>query len=249
MQPITATEPFRSGHTRAVAATFLLAASMVVTLLSAFATLAKIATGEPSSLPNAEGDVSIFDFVELGVGLIHIVVFIATVIVFCMWLHRAYKNLTALGNPKSALNHSPAWAVGSFFVPFANLVIPFRAIKETWAKSDPSVPHNNYVAPSEPSAPLLFNAWWTFWLISNFANNAAFRLSLRASTPGEVYVATWLDMIGDLLTIPAAVLAILVVREIDRRQEERSRRVTYAPQAPPPPLLFTPPPTPGPQWQ
>ena len=238
MQPLTATTPYRSGHGRAVAVTFLLGASMVVSLLTAVATLAKIATGAASQLPNDE-ELSIFDFVDLGMGLIHFAVFVTTVVVFCMWLYRAHSNLQALGNPKASLNHSAGWAVGSFFVPFANLIIPFRAIKEIWAKSDPEIPHNNYVAPTEPSAPTVMSAWWAFWLISNFVANAAFRVWLRADTAGEMYLGTWLDLLSDLLTIPAAILGIFVVREIDRRQEERSRRVVYAPQAPPPPPIFT----------
>lgn len=246
MQPITATEPFRSGHGRAVAVTILLAASMIVSLVAALATLAKIASGAASQIPNDE-EVGVFDFIELGVGLIHIVVFIATVVAFCMWLYRVCKNLPALGNPKPVIDYSPAWAVGSFFVPFANLIIPFRAVKETWAKSDPAVPHDNYVAPSEPSGPLVLKVWWAFWLLSNFVANAAFRVWLNADTPGEFYIEAWLDMLSDLLTIPAAIFGIFVVREIDRRQEERGKRVVYAPQAPPPPPIFTPPPAYGSQ--
>ncbi|MBC7933412.1 MAG: DUF4328 domain-containing protein [Rubrivivax sp.] len=244
MQPLTATTPFRSGHGRAVVVTFLLAASIVVSVLGAFSTLAKIATGAASQLPNDE-ELSIGNFVDLGVYLLHFVVYFSTVVAFCMWLYRACKNLPALGNPKPVIDYSPAWAVGSFFVPFANLIIPFRAVRETWAKSDPAVPYDNYVAPTEPSAPLIMNVWWAFWLISNFVANAALRVWMRAETPGALYVATWLDLFSDLFTIPAAIFAIFVVKEVDRRQEERSRRVVYAPQAPPPPPLFTTPPAPG----
>jgi hypothetical protein len=246
MQPLSATEPYRSAHGRAQAITFLLAASMVVSLLTAVAALAKIVTGAASQIPN-DDEVGVFDFVDMGVGLIHFVVFIATVVAFCMWLYRSHKNLTALGNPKMALKHSAGWAVGSFFVPFANLIIPFRAVRETWAKSDPEVPFDNYVPPSEPSAPPVMNAWWAFWLISNFVANAAFRVWLRADTPGEMYLATWLDVFSEALSIPAAIFAILVVREIDRRQEERSRRVNYVSQSPPPPPQFTTPSTFGSQ--
>lgn len=244
MQPLTATEPFRSGHGRAMVVTFLLGANIVVSLLGAFSTLAKIATGVASQIPNEE-ELTVFDFVELGFGLIYIFVYFSTVVAFCLWLHRAYKNLPALGNPKPIINYSPAWAIGSFFVPFVNLIIPFRAVRETWAKSDPAAPFDNYVAPSEPSAPLVMNGWWAFWLISNFVANASLRVWMRADTPGMFYLEAWLDLFSDLLTIPAAIFAIFVVREIDRRQEDRSRRVVYAPQAPPPPPLFTTPHAPG----
>src|SRR5437763_7645684 len=114
MQPLTAYTPFRSGHGRAAAVTLLLAAEIAVTLLSALVTLIEIVTGVAGRLPSDE-EANVFDFVDLGVGLLHIVVFVSTVVVFCVWLYRAYENLTALGNPKPALKHSPGWAVGSFF--------------------------------------------------------------------------------------------------------------------------------------
>jgi hypothetical protein len=50
---------------------------------------------------------------------------------------------------------------------------------------------------------------------------------------------TWVEVVANLLAILSAALAILVVRGIDRRQEARSRNVTYVPHTPPP--LFTPP--------
>ncbi|HST53422.1 MAG TPA: DUF4328 domain-containing protein [Pyrinomonadaceae bacterium] len=235
--PLTAHTPFRSGRKRAAAASILLAASLSVNLLGALATLIEIVNGS-ATRPASNEEVSVFDLVEVGIGLLHIVVFIATVVAFCMWIHRAYANLPALGNPKPALKHSPWWAVGSFFVPFANLVIPYRAVKEVWSKSDPTVSTDYYVAPQEASAPLVMSLWWAFWLISNFVNNAAFRLRLEAKSAQQFLVAAYLDLFGSLLLVPAAAFAISVVREINNRQDERSKRVNYLPQAPPPPPIF-----------
>jgi hypothetical protein len=240
MQPLTAHKPFRPGRGRAAATVVLLVASIALNLLAALLTFAEIVNGAASRSTSGD-EVSVFDFLNLGVGLLHILVFVATVVAFCMWLHRAYSNLTALGNPKSALKHSPAWAVGSFFVPFINLVIPFRAVKEVWAKSDPAVGTDYYVASQEASAPLVMTLWWAFWLISNFVNNASVRLRFGTDSAGELLVAAYLDMFGSLLTIAAAAFAISVVKEINNRQEERSKHVNYVGQAPPPPPIFHPP--------
>jgi hypothetical protein len=243
-RPLTAHTPYRSAHGRAVAVTVLLALSAAVSLLSALTSAARISSGTVAD-PTSDGP-TVYDFIEFGVGLIHVVVFLTTVVLFCVWLHRAYSNLTALGYPKQALKHSAAWAVGSFFVPIANLFIPYRAVRETWLKSDPAVGDDDYVASREPSSPSIMTLWWAFWIISNIVNNAALRVSLNAKTAEGEIVATWLGLLGELLTIPAAIFAILVVREIDRRQEERSRRVTYVPNLPPPPPLFSAPPAPLP---
>lgn len=240
MQPLTAHTPFRPGRGRAAATVVLLVASLALNLLAALLTFAEIAGGA-ASRPMSGDEVGVFDLLDLGVGVLHVLVFVATVVAFCMWLHRAYSNLPALGNPKSALKNSPAWAVGSFFVPFVNLVYPFRAVKEVWAKSDPAVKTDYYVAPQEPSAPLVMSLWWAFWLVSNFVNNAAFRSRLNASSANGLLLTAYLDLFGSLLTVPAAAFAISVVKEINSRQEERSKRVNYVGQAPPPPPIFHPP--------
>jgi heme/copper-type cytochrome/quinol oxidase subunit 2 len=65
----------------------------------------------------------------VGLAVIQIVIFIATVVVFLMWLYRAHENLTAFGVPKHQLEYSSGWAVGSFFVPIVSLIIPYRAVR------------------------------------------------------------------------------------------------------------------------
>lgn len=62
----------------------------------------------------------------LGIGI-----FIATAVFFLMWLHRSSSNLTAFGYWKSR-GYSPAWAVGSFFVPIVNLFVPYQTTKYVW---------------------------------------------------------------------------------------------------------------------
>ena len=72
-----------------------------------------------------------------GLTLLGFVIFVVTVIAFLIWLHRSSTNLTAFGYWKSQ-GYSPAWAVGSFFLPIVNLFVPYQATKEIWQKSKPS---------------------------------------------------------------------------------------------------------------
>jgi hypothetical protein len=235
-QPLTALAPYRPGHTRAMAAVIFLAAGIFLDVVGVAGTTVRLATG--SVLDPSGEEITPYDLLELGLGLIQIIVVITTVVLFCMWLHRAHSNLPALGNPRQGLKYSPAWAVGSFFVPFVNLVVPYRATKEVWDKSDPAVGTDFFVPYSDSPAPAYFPLWWGFWIVSNIVNNIATRLYIRADSEAEMLVATWADLFGDLLNIPAAVFAILVVKGIDRRQDERSRRVSYVPNLPPPPPVF-----------
>ena len=151
-----------------------------------------------------------------------------------MWLHRAYKNLRAFST-WSRLDSSPGWAVGSFFVPFINLVVPYRAVKEVWEKSWPS----DEGLLSAPAAPATFPLWWTFWLLSVFAGNLSTRLYFQGNVPESTQ--TMVSILASFLSIVAAVFAYLVVDAIDKRQEETSRKVNFdKPSGPPPPLPFPP---------
>lgn len=170
----------------------------------------------------------------IGLAVLQFVIFVATIVLFLMWLYRAHENLAAFGIPRQQLQYSSGWAVGSFFVPFANLIIPYRAIRELWQKSVPQ--QATMFAALEP--PGFFAAWWGFWIAGNIADNIYFRLSLRSETP--VAGVEMLGIVGSVLGIIAAFLAIKVVREIQRQQVESSKLIPSQPAfaSPPAPPAF-----------
>lgn len=55
-------------------------------------------------------------------------VFLGSVIPILMWVYTAHANLRRAGI--TGLNYSPGWATFSFFVPVANLFVPFTAMRE-----------------------------------------------------------------------------------------------------------------------
>ena len=171
----------------------------------------------------------------MALAVLQLVIYVATIVLFLMWLYRAHENLAAFGIPKQQLQHSSAWAVGSFFVPFANLVIPYRAIRELWQKSVPQ--QATMFGAVDP--PGFFQLWWAFWLASNIADQMYLRLSWREDTP--VAGIEILGIIGSVLGIVAALLAIKVVREIQRQQVESSKLIPghSAFASPPAPPAFT----------
>jgi hypothetical protein len=62
-----------------------------------------------------------------GVGLL------VSIIAVAMWIHRAHANLYEAG--AEGLQFTPGWAVGWYFIPFANLFKPFQAMRELWTRS------------------------------------------------------------------------------------------------------------------
>jgi Domain of unknown function (DUF4328) len=163
------------------------------------------------------GTVSIFGLIAL----------IATAVVFLIWENRVYKNLPALGVPRP--DFSSGWVVGSWFVPFLNLVRPYQIVKYIHDKSDPetvSVGGGYYDAGGN----LSLKAWWGFWLASNIADRFFTRIYRDAEKLEDHVAAGWADIFSSGLTIVAACLAIAVVRDITSRQEERSKRLMDASQ-------------------
>ncbi len=60
-------------------------------------------------------------------------VLLLAVIPVLAWVHRAHANLREAG--VKGLAYSPGWAVGSYFVPFVNCVVPFKAMRELYNRS------------------------------------------------------------------------------------------------------------------
>jgi hypothetical protein len=180
----------------------------------------------------------------LVVSVIAIMVFVALVVAFLMWLHRVMKNLPALGNRKTRIEYTPGWAVGSFFIPFANLYMPYRAVREAWDKSNPLERTGEGLTFRPRSPEGLLVGWWVSWIAFGVVSRVASRLDSRANDPEALLYSTGLMIVANAVGILSAVLAVLVVRGLDRRQEERSSNVTYVPHTTPPPPLTPPPPRP-----
>lgn len=228
--------PFNSAHFRASITKILLAVGAIATGISLLADALSLAfppLAEDQELSDNMMGAAIALVIFL-LAILEFVIYITTVVFFLMWMHRAYKNLRAL-NPANRLDYSPGWAVGSFFIPFANLIFPYRVVKEIWQKSWP----RDEALFSAPSPPATFPLWWTFWLLASFAGNITWRVNFD---PNIAESTKAMVSIGDgALSILAAVFAYLVVDAIDKRQEETSRRENLEPPSgPPPPVTFSP---------
>jgi hypothetical protein len=167
-------------------------------------------------------------FLVFFLGLLDVMIYITTVVFFLIWLHRANSNLKVF-NPWTRLEHTAGWAVGSFFIPFVNLVVPYHAVREVWRKSLP--PDEVYLAETSP--PASFPLWWLFWLTSSFANNLSFRLTFNETVSEQT--ATIVSIAAGALSIVAAVFCYMVVGAIDKKQEAAAAKLNLG-RVPGPPL-------------
>lgn len=182
-----------------------------------------------SEMPGG-GPQLIVSLINGAISFFGLLIVIATIVVFLIWQHRAYKNLPPLGVPRP--DFSSGWVVGSWFVPFLNLVRPYQIVKYIWGKSDPETV-NMSSGYYDMSGNFRLKAWWGFWLFSNFVDNLSGRLYWRAQDLSDHVAAGWADIFGSILSVIAAGLAIIVVRDINARQEERHKRLMAASQQQP----------------
>lgn len=229
--------PFASGHLRALLAITFLALGGAVNLLSLIVNVAMTGTLKGLDDPNSvyEFGESLTELLYVLVALLHLAIFVITAVLFLMWLHRAYRNLHALG--ARPLETTPGWAVGYFFIPFVNLVKPFHVVRELWNKSDPQAQSHEGFGNFPQGTPALIGWWWAFWVIANISARVADRIVGNAETVGAMIMAARLGIVADALFVVAAVLAILVVKNIDDRQEARAK-IIGAQEPPSPPESF-----------
>ena len=162
--------------------------------------------------------------------LLRIPLFIAAVVFILIWEYRAFNNLSAL--KARNLEFSPGWAVGWWFVPFANLIKPFQAMRELWNESDPEYDADLVFLSVSVGAPTIMGFWWAFWLLTNFADRIANNIEESNFFPVALIVASVLEII-------AAGLLIKIILEIVERQELRFKRLGESPHfAPPQPPVF-----------
>ena len=217
---------FESGHSRAKWVSIFLTLIVVLDIVAIVSDYMEIQLinraliGETVTMVEATAN----DSRQAAIGGIYTILFVITTILFCMWIHRVHRNLPSLG--VSGLKYSPGWAVGYFFVPILSIFRPFQVTTEIWKASDPITEINDSLAwKSTPTSPLIAS-WWVLFLVSAFVGNILFRVSLQAETLGELLAAGWLTFIMDVVDIPAAILAVLLIRNIDLRQQQKHQRLT-----------------------
>lgn len=154
---------------------------------------------------------------DAAIGIAQLIVFIACAFVTLRWLYLANANARALG--ADDLMGSPGLAVGWFFIPLANLFMPYMTVRDMWkASANP----RDWQGASAPAAIIL---WWLLWLASNIAGTISFRLWLEkdAGSAGEIF-----SLASNSASIPAALILAWVVGRIQAMQETARLKVALA---------------------
>ena len=175
-------------------------------LLPGHAVLAVLVTGAivvagPQALGSSPAIAITFGLASLAM----VVLLLATLVLAGMWTYRANANLHAAG--ADGLSFTPGWAVGWHFVPFANLVRPFEALREIWNRS--RLEDDTYLSDHAPT----LRWWWGCWIIGSWLSNIGAFRDDPATAP--------VRLVGEIVLLGSALLFARIIRETTQMQHER----------------------------
>jgi hypothetical protein len=173
---------------------------------------------------------------------------LATGVLWIIWQFRFAKNAQVL---RGNYGLAPGWAIGGWFVPLGNLVLPQLQLLQAAKASDPDLPPGH--PPGSGRAPSTVAAWWVAYDLGGalFAIGAVMRPNKNDfDFDLDRFVrADRVSAFACLIYIAAAVIAIVMVRALSERQMRAAASAApYQPgyQQPPPGQWQQPPPQ---QWQ
>lgn len=185
----------------------LLAGLVSTTLMLAYELLAGFGFW---SLETAGEDEATAVMVVSYIAVILVILLLATIIIFGMWIYRAAANVVAA--EIEGFEYSPGWSVGWHFVPVANLFKPFQAMRQIYNASLGARGILN-------QGHALLTIWWITWLTSNFLNNIATRLELRATSIDDLQVASLVGAAGSVVSLPLYFVALRMVENVTEGQK------------------------------
>lgn len=150
--------------------------------------------------------IDVLDLVQFGL-------LIATAVFFLRWLHRSYRNISALGHRP---RFTAGWAVGYWFIPIVSLFRPKQVMDELWERTD-DAPAGQRTA----TVPV----WWGLWLVGNVVEYAGTRMG--TGTIDAVKSRNSVFLTAHVFQIGAAVCAYWLVGRLTERQDARASRADF----------------------
>lgn len=207
------TNPFRPVRGIGVAASVLIGLDAVFAVLDGIASQRTADVVQAYADGNATmDDAHAADAFTLMVTIPGMLVTIAAGVTFIVWLYRSRCNAERV-TYSADHRHKRGWAIGSWFTPLLNLWYPYQIVQDVWRA----------FAPTQQDRPLqardqsgFITAWWFVYLFMSWGDGAITRLALHDADLATVATWTW---VSTLVTIAAAVLAVVLIRRLTDLQD------------------------------
>jgi hypothetical protein len=184
----------------------IISESMQITLLREF-----LITGMVYIKAFNENDLRV-----LIIGIIGLIVGIATIIAFIMWFRRGYYNLHQL---RDDMKHREGWAAGAWFVPFLNLARPVSIMSEMSNKTHELLITNGLITKKN-QLKWIIPTWWFMWIAVNQIGNVVTRQAFKDPSGPEEFIARskWIifSSTASILLTVITIVMILVYSKLEK---------------------------------
>lgn len=133
---------------------------------------------------------------------------------FFRWFRLAYLNVRFLTGSPTA--HGPWAPVWGFVVPILSLFIPQRLMREIWEDFSLRWIRDPERAAGRSYPDDVVNLWWGLFLLTVISDRVITRF--ESDLAGAAWFLAWVWVPADLVNIVAAVVAILLVRNVTALQ-------------------------------
>lgn len=162
------------------------------------------------------------DMRVLIVSVLSLIVAIISWVTYIQWFRRAYYNL----NLRTTCHYTEGWAAGSWFVPIISLYRPYEIMCEIWDKTTEQIT-NKWGDVPMPAKRWVIGLWWTLWIINGIIGSLFTRWALKQETLDHLILGTRVEIITSLLVFPIAYLAVRVIRNVSKREEQLRELEAY----------------------
>jgi len=157
----------------------------------------------------SEEQASSNDLRQMVIGVLYLIAFLTSGILFICWFRRAYYNLHLKAQ---YLSYSEGWAAGAWFVPILCWFRPYQIMQEMFTETDKILMQKVEGYRPKTNKTLLI-VWWVLWIISSFLGNFVLKYSFKADTVEEMAKSTIAGLILSALGVPLGLLVIKIVKD------------------------------------
>ncbi len=205
-------------HERSLLVVWLLISLIVIAVIGALSTLSWIQYTKEILAGIPIDDVRT-DLINSNTSIIRTIqssLSIASVVAFLLWFYRAHQNI-AIGG-LYGLRYTHGWAVGGFFIPFLNLVRPYRAMSEVYRGSLALAEEMEVeLWQSLPISPLV-KWWWVLFWVRVASSRISNSMLESVGAFNDLLSGFWVLFASDLVDVAAALVTIFLIRDITQMQ-------------------------------
>jgi len=153
---------------------------------------------------------------QMAIAVAFVVVGLVALILFFVWLHRAYVSLHV--HSISDLRFSPGWSVGWFFIPVAGLWKPYQVMSDLWKASRWNADADAKTSWRNVPVSQLVPLWWALWLLAAVVGRASWVALPTGVDLAEYVVFDQLDIAANAAAVASWLVTVPLIRTITRYQ-------------------------------